>query len=110
MNLVFLNPQKLTVSSATLPGTAREAGNFELFRRRKLSVYYHRIGQNTERGRDEIGSVSALSAGAYTATLYGMVTRMKGSGCAPPPSVARADFSIMMECTPDIGNVHSVFR
>jgi hypothetical protein len=26
----------------------------------------------------------------------------------PPPSPARADFSIMMECTPEIGNLRSV--
>jgi hypothetical protein len=25
----------------------------------------------------------------------------------PPPSPARADFSIMMECTPEIGNRHN---
>ncbi len=110
------------------------------------------------------GSVSALSAGAYTATLYVMVNRgdmngrfqmqggknwifskeinanrffwdshwleiwknllcpsmgpkggsvamdseLKGAGVHPPPSPARADFSIMIECTPEIGNCHSV--
>ncbi len=42
-------------------------------------------------------SVSALSAGVYTATLYMMVDRVKEDGRAPPPSPARADFSIMME-------------
>ncbi len=41
------------------------------------------------------GSVSALSAGAYTATLClcVMVTRVKGGGRALPPSPARAGFS-----------------
>jgi hypothetical protein len=29
-------------------------------------------------------------------------------GVHPPPSPARADFSIMMECTPEIGLCHSV--
>jgi hypothetical protein len=38
-------------------------------------------------------SVSSLSAGAYTATLKVMVTRVKGGGGVhPPPSLARADF------------------
>jgi hypothetical protein len=36
--------------------------------------------------------------------------RLKGGGRrAPPPSQARADFSIMMVCTPEIGNRHSVY-
>ena len=47
------------------------------------------------------GSVSALSAGAYTVTLLVMVIEWKGVGVQPPPSPARADFSIMMECTPE---------
>ncbi len=51
---------------------------------------------------------SALSAGANTATLYLMVTRAKGGGCTPPPSPARTDFSIKMECTPEISNCYSV--
>jgi hypothetical protein len=37
------------------------------------------------RGRVEIGlSVSALSAGAYTTTLYVMVDTVKGDGTTPP--------------------------
>jgi hypothetical protein len=51
--------------------------------------------------------VPALSARAYTATLYVMVIRVKGLRLAPPPSPARADFSIIMECTLEIGNCHS---
>ncbi len=35
--------------------------------------------------------------------------RLKGVGVHPPPSPARADFSIMMGCTPEIGNRHSVY-
>jgi hypothetical protein len=43
------------------------------------------LPQSTYRGRDEnMGIVSALSAGAHTATLYVMVTRVKGGGRAPP--------------------------
>jgi hypothetical protein len=39
--------------------------------------------QSTYRGRGEIGGiVSALSAGAYTVTLYVMVDRVKGGGRA----------------------------
>jgi hypothetical protein len=40
--------------------------------------------QSTYRGRNELGSVSALSVGAFTATLYVMVTRVKEAGRAPP--------------------------
>jgi hypothetical protein len=41
--------------------------------------------QSTYRGRVEIGgSVSALSAGMYTITLYMMVGTVKGGGRAPP--------------------------
>jgi hypothetical protein len=37
-------------------------------------------------GRDEMGGgcISALSAGSYIATLYVMVTRVKGGGVHPP--------------------------
>jgi len=46
----------------------------------------------------------------YTAALYVMVTRVKGGGCAvhPPPTSAWADFTIMIECTPEIDICHSV--
>ncbi len=37
-----------------------------------------------------------------------MVIGWKGWACTPPPPPARADFSIMMGCTPEIGNHHSV--
>ncbi len=47
------------------------------------------------------GSVSAISAGAYTTTLFVMVDLVKGGGRAPPPAPAWANFSIMMECTPE---------
>jgi len=41
--------------------------------------------------------------------LYVMVNRVKGSGRAPPTLTSNgADFSIMMECTQEIGNCHSV--
>ncbi len=53
-------------------------------------------------------SVCALSAGAYTATLYVMLIGWEGVGVHPPPSLARADFSIMMGRTPEIGNRLSV--
>jgi hypothetical protein len=51
-------------------------------------------------------SISALSAGAYTTTLYVMVDRVKGGGRAPSPGWP--NFSIMIECTPERGNCHSV--
>jgi hypothetical protein len=63
-----------------------------------------------KKGGGKGDGVSSLSAGAYTATLYVMVTIKKGVGEHPPHSPARADidFSIMMECTPEIGHCHSV--
>ncbi len=66
--------------------------------------------QSTYRGRDEIGGVSAHSAGAYTATLYvrdGKYSK-KGVDVHPPPSPTWANISIMMECTPESGRRHSV--
>jgi hypothetical protein len=54
-------------------------------------------------------SVSARSAGAYAATLYVMVDKVKGGGRAPPPSPGWHDFSIMMECTPESGFCHSIY-
>ncbi len=37
-----------------------------------------------------------------------MENRVRWGGRAPPPYPDRADFSIMMECTPEIGHCHSV--
>jgi hypothetical protein len=52
--------------------------------------------QSTYRGRDEIGGVylglSALSAGAYTATLDVVVIRLKGVGRAPPTLASQGCF------------------
>ncbi len=55
------------------------------------------------------GSVPALSAWTYTTTLLMMVDRVKGGGRVPPtPSPGWANFSIMMECTPESGLCYSV--
>ncbi len=40
--------------------------------------------------------------------MYVMVYIVKGGGRAPPPLPGWADFSIMMECTPESSNCHSV--
>jgi hypothetical protein len=53
--------------------------------------------------------VSAHSAGAHTATLLVMVNVMKGDGRAPPPSLAWANFTLMMECTPESNRSYSVY-
>ncbi len=54
-------------------------------------------------------SVSAHSAGAYTATLRVMVNVMKGGWACPlPASPAWANFSLMMECTPESSHCYSV--
>jgi hypothetical protein len=53
--------------------------------------------------------VSAHSAGAYTATLLVMVNVMRGGGRAPPPSPARANFTLMTECTPESSGYYSVY-
>ncbi len=53
--------------------------------------------------------MSAHSAGAYTATLLVMVNVMRGGGRAPPPSPARANFTLMTECTPESSGYYSVY-
>ncbi len=53
--------------------------------------------------------MSAHSAGAYTATLLVRVNVMKGGGRAPPPSPARANFTLMTECTPENSGCYSVY-
>ena len=53
--------------------------------------------------------MSAHSAGAYTATLLVMVNVMRGVGVNPPPSPARADFTLMTECTPESSGCYSVY-
>ncbi len=54
------------------------------------------------------GSVPALSAGAYTATLYVHDGKYSEGGRAPPLSPAWANFSIMKEFTPESVRCHSV--
>jgi len=56
----------------------------------------------------QVECMYALSAGAYTATLYVMVNRVKRVGVHPLPLPARPDFSIMMECPPEIAQCHSL--
>ncbi len=60
---------------------------------------------------DETGLVyvSAHSAGAYTATLLVMVNVVKEGGRAPPPSPASANFTLMIECTPESDCFYSVY-
>ncbi len=53
--------------------------------------------------------MSAHSAGAYTATLLVMVNVIKGVGVHPPPSPARANFTLMTECTPESSRCNSVY-
>jgi hypothetical protein len=64
-------------------------------------VYVNRVHRGVEMKYRECMMVSALSAGAYTATLYVMVNIMIGGGRAlhTPPF-------IMMECTPERGHCH----
>ncbi len=52
---------------------------------------------------------SAHSAGAYTAILLVMVNVIKGGGRAPPPSPARANFTLLTECTPKSSGCNSVY-
>jgi hypothetical protein len=60
------------------------------------------ITEYTYRGRDEI-------VGAYTATLYVMVTIVNGVAVHPHPKPCWAYLSIMMECAPESGRFHSVY-
>jgi hypothetical protein len=66
----------------------------------------HRVHISQRRNRV---SVSAHSAGAYTATLLVMVNVIKRDGRAPPPSPARANFTLMTECTPESSGCNSVY-
>jgi hypothetical protein len=54
-------------------------------------------------------NVSAHSAVAYTATLLVIVNLVKGGGRAPPPSPAWANFTLMIECTPESNCCYSVY-
>jgi hypothetical protein len=56
-------------------------------------------------------SVSAHSAGAYTATLLVRVNVMRGGGRAvhPPPSPARTNFTLITECTPESSGCNFVY-
>ncbi len=54
-------------------------------------------------------NVSAHSAGAYCATLLVMVNVMKASGHAPPPSPAWANFTLMMQSTPENSRCYSLY-
>jgi hypothetical protein len=53
--------------------------------------------------------VSAHSAGAYTATLLVMVNVIRGVGVHPTPSPARANFTLITECTPESSGCNSVY-
>ncbi len=56
-------------------------------------------------------NVSVHSAGAYTATLLVMVNVVKGGGRAvhPPTPPAWANFTLMMEFTPESDCCYSVY-
>jgi hypothetical protein len=67
--------------------------------------------QSTYIGRDETGSVylSTQLEHTYTATLLVRVNVVKGGGRAPPTLTSQANFTLMMECTPESGRYHSVY-
>jgi hypothetical protein len=70
--------------------------------------FYWLSSQSTYGGRVEIGGVYLPSQLERSpTTLYVMVDKVKGDGRAPPPSPDWANF-VMMECTPESGNCHSV--
>jgi hypothetical protein len=65
------------------------------------------VGHNVH--TEYIGIEIKRGGGDVSAILYMMVNIVKGVGVHPPPSPAWANFSIMMECTPEHGSCHSVF-
>ncbi len=66
------------------------------------------LAQSTFKGRVEIGGVSVLAAGVHTTTFYVKVDILKKVvGVNPSPSPGRANFSIMMGCTPTSGHCHN---
>jgi hypothetical protein len=56
-----------------------------------------------------MGSVSALSAGVQTTTLYAILDIGKRGGRGAPPVQAWGDFTLMLECTPDSGHCRTVY-
>ena len=69
----------------------------------------HRVHILVEMKQGQCITVSAHSAGAYTATLLVMVIVGKGGGRAPPTLISQANFTLMMECTSESGRYHSVY-
>jgi hypothetical protein len=74
--------------------------------------------QSTYIGRDETGSVYLPTQLERTLQLYCsttititmvMVIVVKGGGRAPPTLISQANFTLMMECTPESGRYHSVY-
>jgi hypothetical protein len=56
--------------------------------------------QSTYRGRGEIGGVHIPSKLERTLQLCVIVDIIKEGWCAPPPSPAWDDFTLLMKCTP----------
>jgi hypothetical protein len=59
--------------------------------------------------RRNMVSLSAHSAGAYTATLLVMVNVMKGGRRAPPTLTSPANFTLMTECTSESSGYYFVY-
>ncbi len=67
-----------------------------------------------DRVETELVYLPSQLQGAYTTTLYVMIDRVKGGGGACTsivlqPSLAWANFSIIMECTPESGRCHALY-
>ncbi len=69
----------------------------------------HRVHILVEMKQGQCITVSAHSAGAYTATWLVRVNVVKGGGRAPPPLPASANFTLMTECTPESSGCNSVY-
>ncbi len=63
----------------------------------------------TERSMPDITVTRLQSTRVLTATLLVMVNVVKGGGRAPPTLTSQANFTLMMECTPESGRCHSVY-
>ncbi len=108
MQLIIFNPKCGTCINQT----------FELLQNPNLHVrcffelflYDDRVHIFLEMKQGQCVKLSTHSAGAFTATLLVMGNVMREGGRSPPPpSPARANFTLMTECTPESSGCYSVF-
>ncbi len=76
---------------------------------RDIRGFWIKYDMCSHRGRDEIEGVYLPSQLEHTLQLCTWWWKEVGVHLPPSPSLARANFSIMMECTPESSRFHSVW-